>query len=256
MIKTILISFMASSVLTIVHAAGHPDVIAHWSFDDAPVNGIYSDDSTNGKDLTITRGTIHNTNDLIFGSGSIDIGAEEYLTLSGGLPLIKTSFSACFWVKRNTIDVHSYVAGMSDALHSGGLHIGFRPDNVATIDFWDDGLCHSDTFATTDTESWHHYAFTYDARTKQQRIIIDGNLREVATRTASNDFLGIAGGKNGTTDDFWIGKSLVSTLFDGTVDEVWIFNKALSDNEVMSLYYENQLPVTLGYRNPSFGLRL
>ena len=75
---------------------------------------------------------------------------------------------------------------------------------------------------------WHHYAFTYNG--SQRKVYRDGNL--VNTNTKSNIF-------NINTYGLAIGTAqmdLAGNYFIGAMDEVNVWNVALTDNEINSVY--------------------
>ena len=75
---------------------------------------------------------------------------------------------------------------------------------------------------------WHHYAFTYSG--SQRKVYRDGNL--ISTNTKSNIFTintyGLAIGRNQMNQN--------SNFFIGSMDEVNVWNVALTDNEISSVY--------------------
>ena len=76
---------------------------------------------------------------------------------------------------------------------------------------------------------------SYDAPTKTQRIVIDGDVADAASNTANNHLRG--SGNN----DFWIGRRRDGRYFDGLIDEVWVINRVITDNEIKNLYTHNRL---------------
>ncbi|MHC4537419.1 MAG: LamG-like jellyroll fold domain-containing protein, partial [Planctomycetota bacterium] len=84
---------------------------------------------------------------------------------------------------------------------------------------------------------WHHFAGTYDGA--EGRIYIDGVLD--ATTEATGQI-------NIETENFWIGNNSqnVDRFFHGVMDEVMLYNRALSDLEVMYLAGKRAVPVDPG----------
>ncbi len=87
---------------------------------------------------------------------------------------------------------------------------------------------------------WHHVTGVFSATTGEQKIYIDGHLIE--TQTNGN----LVGTTIDTTSDwngdFEIGRlsSTVSDLeyFDGEIDEIRVFNVALTDSQIQSMIYQ------------------
>jgi len=87
--------------------------------------------------------------------------------------------------------------------------------------------------ATTrcDDNEWHHIVGTYSegGGADNVNIYIDGDLETTSTST------GII---NSNTEPFHIGRDTYSggSFFDGSIDEVKIYNRALSEPEILKNY--------------------
>ncbi len=137
-----------------------------------------------------------------------------------GLNLANRSFSVELWARRERSGLVEIFAYQGNDGTNTALHVGFRDSNVFMFAFYANDL---DTAATyTDTE-WHHWACTYDAATKQQRIYRDGEV--VATRTALAHFQG--------TGVLTIGRRTDSgSAFKGQLAEVRVWDRARTQDEV------------------------
>jgi hypothetical protein len=89
---------------------------------------------------------------------------------------------------------------------------------------------------TFDDSKWHHLAWTWTKATGQMRFYTDGLLRTTITST-----------QTGSNLNLLVSDSLVGALgakrdnnryFRGAMDEVYVFNGALTDQEVLSLIPE------------------
>ncbi len=76
---------------------------------------------------------------------------------------------------------------------------------------------------------------TYDSSTKEQAIYINGTL--IDSRSAGGDFTGSA-----SPDAFVFGNN-----FDGLLDEVWVYNNALTQGQITGLYTTNAVPEPSAY---------
>ncbi|MGB3468372.1 MAG: LamG-like jellyroll fold domain-containing protein [Cyclobacteriaceae bacterium] len=135
--------------------------------------------------------------------------------------LANNSFSVEYWAKRpdNTNAGFVFGNGPVSGTDNEILHVGFRAGNIVTLAFQGDDLNHIWTDANTE---WNHFAFTYDQPTKTQKIFING--LEVASRIANNDFTG--------SGQVYVGSAPFGTNFAGEVDELRVWNKALSLAEI------------------------
>ncbi|WP_321539262.1 LamG-like jellyroll fold domain-containing protein [Flavobacterium piscinae] len=99
------------------------------------------------------------------------------------------------------------------------MHVGFRPNNKFTFDFWNNGV---DSNATINDTNWHHYAVTYNASSNLQSIYIDGVLDN--TRTATTDFNG-SGAIN-------IGRVSTFGYYHGNIDDLRVWNYELTQTDI------------------------
>jgi len=74
------------------------------------------------------------------------------------------------------------------------------------------------------TNRWYHMVGTYDKYAKKLRIYINGEL--VGEKNTDGEAIN-------TTGEVWINNK----KFNGIIDEVRIYNRALSENEIKMLYY-------------------
>ena len=80
--------------------------------------------------------------------------------------------------------------------------------------------------------NWHHVVFRYDATGNTLAAFVNGRKTEVTTSgTADATAAALAVGA-----DFRGGSDAASNFFDGVIDEVAMFNRALSDREVLDYY--------------------
>jgi hypothetical protein len=81
------------------------------------------------------------------------------------------------------------------------------------------------TLGTYDMYSWHHVVVTYDS--SSLKIYVDGNLDNSVATTGT-----IAS----TANPLYIGRDGINANYNGTIDDILIFNRALSLSEIISLY--------------------
>lgn len=144
---------------------------------------------------------------------------------SHNVPLANSSFTAAFWAKRNGVDSFDCALGQGTRSQDQGLHLGFRENGEFTCAFFGDDLDAPASYY--DTADWHHWACTYDADTNERTIYRDGE--QVAQDTASADYQG-----SGTLR---IGQAPGDRhFFDGRLDELAVWNQALSASEIERLY--------------------
>jgi len=91
---------------------------------------------------------------------------------------------------------------------------------------WQYGSC----YAPPDVRRWHHFVGTYDARTNQKHLYVDGVLRST-THPGGRDMRA-----DGGQVDLGHRECCDHGNFNGWMDEVIIYDRALSAAEVGDLY--------------------
>ena len=80
---------------------------------------------------------------------------------------------------------------------------------------------------------WHHVALTYDGTT--MKIFLDGLMRTYASKS---------GNLQSSTADVYIGKQQNINPFKGTLDEMLVYNRALTDTEILQVFGSTPDPGT------------
>ena len=216
-------------IVAFVFAQFYPEgMISYWKFDEG--EGVIAYDSVDANDGTIfgatwTPGLVGDALSFDGGYGYVDCGNDPSLN-----PEIIT-ISA--WVKPTIINRWNHIV---DKTGSHGQDSGYKfsitngNEFRFRIRFMDDSMTalYSNTMAQANL--WYHYVATYDQ--EQMRIYINGNLDnsipEIKAIKHSSSSLVI--GYN-----WW-----PSHTFCGTIDEVAIYNKALTACEIKQ-HYDNGL---------------
>ena len=157
-------------------------------------------------------------------------GLDNYINCGDRINLANTSFSIEFWAKRNSTKAVALIIAQGIRQDHHGLHIGFRENDVFTLDFHGNGI-NTDT-SITDTQ-WHHWCCVYDASTKNQIIYRDG--KKITEGTAKENYQG--------TGDLYIGNwvgNWAGCHFSGQITEVRIWKKVRTEQEI-KLYFQRRL---------------
>lgn len=208
------------------------DIIALWTFDKG--NGKEAIDITgHGHDGTFDLGAT-------VGIGKVGLGAEldgkkgQVITVENADPLnVTEELSIVAWVKWNKGGIvhgeprqwpmivskipinaaYLLFLDTGDAPNPAKPSIAFRMKGPGTVY----------SKVTVKDDTWYHAAGTYDG--KSIKIYINGDLsNEIAAAApiaTTNDVLTIGANKGGT-----------SNRFDGIIDEIGIFGRALTPDEV------------------------
>lgn len=200
-------------------------------------DGNFNDSSVAGNDGT-AAGTASITTDpaaIISGTGSLALdGADEsFVTLETPGAFTETSpWTATWWAKRGEIGANK---GMVMGLAASTVDFIWLNDNFTGLRFRSSANATFD-FTTPKDQEIRHYALVADGAGNLS-LYLDGILSQ--TLTGNTSF---------AMDS--IGKAYPTTSlhynFQGTLDEVHVFNTALSAGQIETLYDEEKpgLPVT------------
>ena len=145
-----------------------------------------------------------------------------------GIEFSERSFSVSIWCKR---DLGNHVA-TDVLLGQSEMNFGFQwgGQNMIFGFTWygTDLYLPSSGFENYDLGTWHHYVGTYDADSWVRRIFRDGKpmSQDIAPNFKSKGTL-------------YIGTSHLggNRAFPGAIDEVILFNRALREAEILSLFH-------------------
>jgi len=162
-------------------------------------------------------------------------GVDSYIELNSlDQSILNSSFTVCFWLNKTAKGGGLDNDRMIDLTVSSSTSLQIITDaatNKFGVNFRQNG---SHWIAqkvfnnwNTVTDSWHHIALTWDGTSYE--YYFDGS--SVATTGTSS--IGVSG------TGFFLGKradGVASTEFKGTLDEVAIFNTALSASKIQQIY--------------------
>jgi len=196
---------------------------AHWKLDEN--DGIVANDSYGDHDGTLNGNPFWQpAGGMKSGSLMLD-GIDDYIETPFVLNPSKGSLSVFAWV-------YCWMPGqviVSQKGQYGGTWLGTNPSGNLMTGFsdMDFGSLISET-VITDVQ-WHHVGFVYDTDTLHRRLYVDGIL-------VAEDTSAIAGVPS--DDGLYIGASKdlsAGTLFSGFIDDIRIYNQALSTEEITAL---------------------
>lgn len=187
-----------------------------------PFNGNANDESGNGNNGTVYGATL-TTDRKSAANSAYAFNGSAYIDFS---PPVVTAFSISVWVKRvpGTYSYQGIVAftngtARREIFTAGGDKINilygankYRMTNDVIIS---DG-------------TWKHIVLTYDGASAS--VYLNNILQTLGTEST-------AGG--GPSDKAWIGQVInTSYRFTGSIDDVRIYNRALTTEEITTLYNE------------------
>jgi len=213
-----------------VWAMDGSEPISYWNFDEGSGTTAYDSVGTN-------HGTVYDANWITgrVGSALSFDGDADYVDVGDKTSLdfgTSTDFTISLWFKMSTAETDmivnkrakGYEPGYDLYMHGGKIHARIS-DSSSVIS--------AVTGETYNDDSWYHLAAIYD-RDDRIKMYIDGDfVSESASISGIDDV--------NNNEPFMIGRRAdpVSHLyFDGLIDEVMIFNRALSEKDIELLYLE------------------
>ncbi|HVV39360.1 MAG TPA: LamG-like jellyroll fold domain-containing protein, partial [Candidatus Paceibacterota bacterium] len=210
-------------------------LVGYWSFNGADVTDKVYDRAGTNHGYLYNAATSSAKVQGKLGQGLNFDGAAAYVDL-GDVQDQAGSFSLAAWVKRTgnsngqagTIigkemsSNHQFFLEVQDSDASNANKIRFAIWDVDTTQY---------SATTLQNNKWYHIVATYDDTTKAKTIYINGVSDSVVTGSgspvANSDTLKI-GYSQGTSN--------ANNYFNGSIDEVRLYNRALSAGEVLQLY--------------------
>jgi hypothetical protein len=232
------------------------DVVAAWHFDEA-----------GGSTAFAAAGSVDGAlmGDAQFVSGGISGGAVSMTSASSGLVDMgnnfafdgNSTFSIVAWLLINDGDTNGYLAvGRHQASVIAGYFLGINNTGSGSGEVTGGGIYYqsypnpvSQDLGLKDG-TWHQLVGVHDFAANEARLYVDGMLRD----TQAYDSFGISAANfavGGILNA--AGTQMVGSL-NGTVDEVSLWNRALTDSDVAYLYNNPGAlvipePATLGLFN-------
>ncbi|HVZ87142.1 MAG TPA: LamG-like jellyroll fold domain-containing protein [Polyangia bacterium] len=223
-------------------------LVGYWKADE--VGGTtMRDASGNGNTGTLSAaGVTWNTSGAFSistgfdNAGSIALnGTSGYVTLgTTNLPANNAVQSISLWYNGKPNGNNQNMIAING---SGGseLQLGFRSSTVIA---WKSGGAALVSGTATNDTSWHHLVYTYDGTT--DKLYVDGAL--LASQTGSVH-------QTGTATSAYLGtfSPPTSELFGGSLDDVRVYNTALTATQVANLFAKRYAGTSSGYAAVSLG---
>ena len=214
-----------------------PSLVSYWKLDEISGNAYADFIGTNNATSTSVPTPL---------AGRVN-GAQQFNGTSNGITApgiaaydfsTNTSFTFEAWIKHVTGSYTGEEMIVERKTSSGALAINLKFNSTA-VSFSVRNTA-SEIYDVTSTSNlydnnWHHVVGVRDASTNQLRIYVDGVLENTVSATYTAGFAspttGISiGWRSSTSVDF----------FNGSIDEVAIYNRTLSSSEILQ-HYNNGL---------------
>ena len=216
----------AQTITPIVTPLPRENLKAFYTFDEGS-GTVATDTSGNGND-----GTIHNATWATGkNGGALSFGGDSYVEISGllGEP---QNITLSAWANLSSAD-----GGGAEVISLGNV-VAIRLDDTygkkGATGFYYNG----DKWSSTATgisyagSGWHHFVYVIDGNTHTQKIYVDGVMLNSTAYTQPI----VYGGLGQNTFIGKHGNGVDNYDFNGLIDDVCIYNRALSDQEVHDLH--------------------
>ncbi|MHC4521322.1 MAG: LamG domain-containing protein, partial [Planctomycetota bacterium] len=161
---------------------------------------------------------------------ALQFNGSDTRIVAPDIPLDNRSFTVAMWVNpqlssgeqvvyshglagSTNLDLHFRLGGPgSGNVVPGGVRMGFYSNDL-------------DTPALIEVGNWYHIAFWYDFENENRRIYVDG---AIAAEAGATPYLG-------TGSDTILGAWGTGQRYDGMMDDVQVYHRALTDAEVVKI---------------------
>lgn len=193
-------------------------LIAYYGFE-----GNANDSSGNGNHGTEYGGI--NYLDGKIGKAAMFDGENTYISVADNSSLRLNIFTITAWVRPDIIWGGNRIAEKGD---SNSYWLDINPDAKALVGFYDGGYNDLISEENILSNNWYFIAGTYDGDSLKIYIngTLDNSLTLFSTPYQSDQPLIIGWKYNGITEDH----------FSGLIDELRIYNRALSESKIQELY--------------------
>ncbi len=232
--KFLVVSAALCAVLasaSLAHATS--ELVAHFKFDES--SGGAADSSGNLSTLTNNNGVTYG--DGQYGNAAYFNGTNQYFSGTG--PVLdgqSFTFSAWLWRDSDATGERIYFSQGSFNGQHRNLHLRVYENGQMRFGFLSNDVdAPSGTFAMN---QWNHVVLTYDADTNERKIYLNGGAAK-ASDTSVSDFTG--------NTDLNIGRWIFdSQYWKGRIDDLKIYNRALTQDEVTDIAEGGAGPGLLG----------
>jgi hypothetical protein len=223
-----------ASAAVIKSPANNLGLVGYWAFEDA--TGTKATDFS-GRGNTGTLTNMDSATDWVDGKvgRALDFdGTDDYISIADSTSLNPTTaYTVTGWVKFDSLASQYGILVMKSG--SEMQYRIYRDRTYFSVDAGAGAAIMVDSIISVNT--WYHFAEVYDGsgsgNTGRLKLYVDGVNQNLGTYAGTTVPASITTG----TNPVYLGSHVGVSLFhDGSIDEVRIYNRALSATEVATLY--------------------
>jgi len=222
------------------------DLVAWYRFEDGDARDYASSDefpNVTWGDSTAHDGTVRPNTSFLSSNGVTDF---ENGSNSSSIEMFDNNSDSGINLGPISLSSHTKMIWFNLDDSSGIMPVfggnGFNPSKFTLIHIedgelqyvFDDGNTSFDQIVTTSiaTNTYNHAAITYDAAysSNNASLYLNGNLVGTATKSGGLQVMG------DTDEAIGFFAEVTETIFNGTVDDARIYNRALTDAEISDIY--------------------
>lgn len=229
---------------------GESGIVGLWHFNN---NSTFGDEGTNAYDYSG-----HNNNGTIFGSptwdptgkfrGTYDFdGIDDYVSLGDRDLVSGKKMAVSAWIKTSAQnDEYVTIVGKNRDTWSWSLQFDNIPNKIRFFVSADSYADKAVSDSVINDGQWHHLAGVYDGTLIQDNILlyVDGILQA----STSAQTIDVPNTVDYETIGAYASDAGVNGYFNGSIDEVAVYNQTLSAGQVLA-HYRNGVP---GSNNATF----
>ncbi len=202
-------------------------LVGHWQLDEAAGTTAY-DATGNGNNGTLINGTSHATSTCEIGYCLSFNGTTNYVDVAETTSSLDVTNALTFaaWIYPTSVSSYAPILAKIPPAYGSGYEFANSSGNLRTTLRTSGGNCDFSQGALT-ANAWQFVVATYDGTVT--RHYINGAL----SATSPTCTLGAAANNN---DLYLGGRASDASRFAGLIDDVRIYNRALSADEVHNLY--------------------
>jgi len=205
---------------------GGKNLLAYWSFDEGKGETVI--DYSGNKNGGVIEGEVKWVKG-VKGTALEFNGKAAYVNCGDNASLASESITMEAWVKTNNLSRWAgIVSNKIDVNHGINIQIG-TANNIAALVSDGGSSAYLSTSWVPSTNTWYHVAVTHNGSDNKTVLYVNGNTEAVLTFPLKYFT---------PTDKTTIGVFYTSLyhFFDGVIDEVKIYNRALNSDEIKASY--------------------